>query len=407
MAKTKEKETPVEKESIKLDKKFFEELTQDTKFVMADNGSLMNSRKKVTTPLYAINCIYGGGLPLSIITRISGHPSSGKSTFSYQTMANYQKEYPKGISVIYDMEASMDNARLQVLGVDTERVLRLPATSLEDAFESMFKMLEKLKVLHEKDPEISTFQIYDTISSGGTEEQHKQIEGGGNAFGAGPMMQSNRIIKQNLMNIPPYIETLPIFVGLLEQVFTQINAYGGASAGASQNFGLAHASHAHIEFGKPKDEYDKRSFLVGTASSVTLKKSKLSPKFIEIPCYIDVTKGGKIDEIESFVRYISSDSIGIIKATSWWTLTDTIAELSKMYPSIESSINVAELTKSYRKNDFVDMLKENTDLLNLLQIRFIDIINGVYPGQEIINSEYREKLIKECKYFNNYDGVKN
>ena len=76
-----------------LNKEFFDNLIKDTKFVVAQDGSLMNSRNKVTTPLYAINCIYGGGLPLGIITRISGHPGSGKSTFSYQCMANYQKEY--------------------------------------------------------------------------------------------------------------------------------------------------------------------------------------------------------------------------------------------------------------------------------------------------------------------------
>lgn len=406
MAKKSTKSTEEEKitlDNIKIDRNFIEDLIKDTNFVMADEGSLMNSRKKVTTPLYVINCIYGGGLPLSIISRISGHPGSGKSTFSYQTMANYQKEFPDGISVIYDMEASMDNSRLQVLGVDTSKVLRLPATSLEMAFEQMFKMLGKLKDLYDKNPNISTFQIYDTISSGGTETQHEQIESGGNAFGAGPMMQSNRIIKQNLMNIPPYIEKLPVFLGLLEQVFTQINQYGGASYGAGKNFGLEHACHAHIEFGKPKDEYDKRSFLIGTTSNVTLKKSKLSPKFIDIPCYIDVTQGGKIDEIESFLRYISTDSIGIIKASSWWTLTDTLDELSKKYPSIESSIKIAELTKSYRKTEFVDMIKENTDLINLLQVRLIDIINSIYPGQEIINNEYRLKLMNECKYFDNLE----
>ena len=403
-SKTKTTETTAPKiDATRIDRNFFEDLIKDTNFNLADDGSLMNSRKKVTTPLYVINCVYGGGLPLSIISRISGHPGSGKSTFSYQTMANYQNEFPDGVPVIYDMEASMDNSRLKVLGVDTSKVLRLPATSLEMAFEQMFKMLEKLKDLYESNPNISTFQIYDTISSGGTETQHEQISSGGQGFGAGPMMQSNRIIKQNLMNIPPYIEKLPVFLGLLEQVFTQINQYGGASYSAGKNFGLEHACHFHIEFGQPKDEYDKRSFLVGTTSNVTLKKSKLSPKLINIPCYIDVTKGGKIDEIESFARYISSDGIGIVKATSWWTLADTINEMSKIYPSIESDIQVAELTKSYRRNEFIDLMRENKDLVNLLQVRFIDIIDDVYPGQEIINSDYRKELIKNCKYFNNLE----
>lgn len=378
-------------------KKFFDDLIEGTNFVRADSGSLMNARKKVTTPLYAINCIYGGGLPLGVIARISGHPGSGKSTFSYQCMANYQKEYPDGVPVIYDMEASMDNTRLETLGIDTENVLRLPATSLENAFESMFSILEKLSKLVDTNPELTTFQVYDTISTGGTEKQHESISSGGNAFGAGPMMESNRIIKQNLINVFPYIEKLPVFLGLLEQVFTQINAYGSASAGASKNFGLEHACHTHIQFGQPKDEYNKGNFLIGTASEVVLKKSKLSPKFVGIPCYIDVTAGGKIDEIESFLRYISNDGIGIVKSGSWWTLADTINKMYEDYPNLSDSVK--NFSKSYRKTDFVDMVKEDIDIVNLLQVRLIDTINSIYPGQKDVNSEYREKLVKNCKYF--------
>lgn len=381
-----------------FNKNFFDELIKNTNFVMADNGSLMNNRQKVTTPIYAINCIYGGGLPLGVIARISGHPGSGKSTFSYQCMANYQKEYPDGVPVIYDMEASMDSARLKTLGIETDQVLRLPATSLEMAFNSMFDILKKLKEAIKTEPNLTTFQIYDTISTGGTQKQHESIENGGNAFGAGPMMESNRIIKQNLINIFPYIEELPMFLGLLEQVFTQINSYGMASAGASKNYGLEHACHAHISFGQPKDEYNKGNFLVGTTSDITLKKSKLSPKFVNIPCYIDVTKGGKIDEIESFLRYISNDGIGIIKAGSWWSLADTITKMFEDYPNLDEKVK--DFSKSYRKTDFADMVKEDKDLVNLLQVRLIDTINGIYPGQKEINSEYREKLVKDCKYFN-------
>ena len=42
-----------------LNNEFFEDLIKDTDFVIAKSGSLMNSRSKVTTPVLAINCIYG------------------------------------------------------------------------------------------------------------------------------------------------------------------------------------------------------------------------------------------------------------------------------------------------------------------------------------------------------------
>lgn len=381
-----------------LSKEFFDDLISDTKFVTANSGSLMGSRMKIKTPLLAINCIYGGGIPLSVITRISGHPGGGKSTFSYQCMANYQRDFENGVPVIYDMEASMDSSRLETLGVDTDSVLRLPATSLDEAFESMFAMFNKLKECYKKDSSISTFQIFDTISTGGTAKQHEATSKGESAFGAGPMMESNRIIKQNLINVFPYIEELPICLGLLEQVFTQPGQYATTVA-ESKNYGLAHACHAHISFGQAKDEVDKNGFIIGTSSFVTLKKSKLSPKFTNIPCYIDVTQGGKIDEIESFLRYISSDALSIIKATSWWSMADTIEKMSNDYAGISNEIQA--FSKSYRKNDFIDMVKSEPDLVNLLQVRLIDSVTERYPGQKDVTEDYKRELIKNCKYFSN------
>lgn len=208
-----------------LDNDFFTDLIKDTEFVIAKSGSLMNSRMKVKTPIYVLNCIYGGGIPLGVMTEISGPPGSGKSTFSYQCMANYQEQYPDGVPVIYDMEASTDDSRLTTLGVDMDKVLRLPATSLEEAFASMFTILNKIAKAKEKFPNISSFQIYDSISSGGTEKQHSAIERGEGAFGAGSMMEAPRIIKQNLANIFPYLEKFPVFIGLLNQVFTQMTMY--------------------------------------------------------------------------------------------------------------------------------------------------------------------------------------
>ena len=223
--------------SQKLDKEFFDELIKDTSFVIADEGSLMTSRGKVPTPILAINCIFGGGLPLGNIGEISGPPSSGKSTFSYQTMGNYQKMYESGVGCILDIEASMDNERLEVLGVDTSSLLRLPATTMEQAFGNLFKLMSKLSAAVEKNPDISLFCVYDTISTGGTNKQQEAASHGDKVLNAGGMNEAPRILKQNLANVFPYLEKFPVYIGLLNQVFTSFNAYGGASVGSGGGLG--------------------------------------------------------------------------------------------------------------------------------------------------------------------------
>jgi len=379
---------------------FYDDLIKDTGFARADTGSLMSARNRVSTPLYVLNCIYGGGVPLGILSEVSGNPGGGKSTFAYQCMGNYQKEYPNGVSVIYDMEASMDSERLKVLGVDPSKVLRLPATSMEEAFGSMFKMLNKIKMLSEKEEtkDITSFQIYDSLSSGGTEKQHEKAEAGESTFGAGSMMEAPRIIKQNLANIFPYFESFPLHISVLQQVYTTIGSYV-STVSAGGGYGLQHLVHSHIVFSKPSDVY-KDGFLVGTESTVKLEKSKLSPKFVDIPCYIDVTQGGKIDEVDSFVKYISGSNVGLISTGAWFSMKPALQTATSLY-SDEADFTEATaiMDKNYRKADLYDLIGENIDILNLLQILLIDFIDGIYPAQREINGEYQEKLKTECKYF--------
>lgn len=377
-----------------LDKEFFTELMKDTNFVMADTGSLMSSRVKVSTPIIALNCIWGGGLPLGIISEVSGPPQSGKSTFLYQCMGNYQREYPNGVAVIYDLESSMEDSRLKDLGVDTSKVLRLPSGSMQNAFSNMFKIMNKIESAKEKVPDISLFQIYDSLGSGGTDKQHEQAEKGSNVFGAGTMTEEPRILKSNLKNVFPYLERYPIFLGLINQVFTQIGMYQ-SKVESGGGLGLKHLSHCHIVFGKNQDVYDK-GFIVGTQSDISLKKSKLSPKFVDIPCYIDITKGGIIDPAKSFGLYLVN--IGLIKSGSWYSISDTIDSLIKTYPSLDVP-EVNSFKKNIRKDDLYKLISEDEDLLRLLQIAFIDKIDGIYTAQREVNNAYQMKLIEECRYF--------
>lgn len=384
---------------------FFTDLMKDTEFRVASVGSLMHSRNKVSTPLYVLNCIYGGGIPLGILSEISGAPGSGKSTFLYQCMGNYQAEYPNGVPVIYDMEASMDNARLKTLGVDTDKVLRLPAASMESAFSNMFKMLNKISTLKEKMKDISSFQIYDSISAGGTEKQHQAVGKGESAFGAGTIMEPQRIIKQNLSNVLPYMEEFPVFVGLINQVFTQINSYGGASLGSGGGMGLKHLCHSHIQFGKPSDNVNSKGFTIGTVSEVDLKKSKLSPKIAGIPCYIDVTNGGKIDEIESFFRYMVK--LEFISTGSWYKFSKQIQDsLATRFPQIVDNSELNTLIgKNIRQGDMRELVKSDPDLLNLLQVGLIEYIDNIYPAQREINEAYENSLIPNCRFLKDIEKI--
>lgn len=384
-----------------LDQDFFNSLIESTDFQIASTGSLMHSRFKVETPLTVLNCIYGGGMPMGIMCEVSGVNQSGKSTFLYQCMANYQKQCPNGIPIVLDMETSMDTDRLEELGVDTSRVLRLGSRSIEQTFANLFKVLNKIEKGLEDNKDLSAFIVYDSLASGGTDSEQKAVSEGKSAFGAGAMREDTRSLKHNLQNLFPYMEKMPIFIGLINQVFVHPNPYGGPSKLESGGgTALKHLCHTHIVFSNPRDDYEN-SFLIGTESKMELHKSKLSPKMINIPVYLDGTKGGKIDETDSFVKYITDKNVGLVVADSWYKFSDAIkVGMFTTYPELSSAEDLKKiLSVNYRKKDFYNMVSENKDLCALLQIALIDFLCNIYPAQKIITESYKAQLISDCAYF--------
>lgn len=71
--------------------------------------------------------------------------NSGKSSFAYKMMGEFQHLYPKGkgVCIIVDTEASVDSARMHFLGCDPNYMLRIPANTVEKGFEQLFTILDK------------------------------------------------------------------------------------------------------------------------------------------------------------------------------------------------------------------------------------------------------------------------
>lgn len=191
-------------------------------------GSL-SDKPKVETPLVALNDLLGGGLPLGSILEVFGPNASGKSSFMYETLGNFQKQYPNGVSFIIDTETSTDDARLRQLGVDPLRAPRMGAATLEDGFEQINLIMKKM-VDNERYKGFPVFILWDTIASAPTRSQAKSGE-----MYSGGMAERARILKTALMTIFPLIEKQNVILVLLNQVMAEIGGWrpGVTSAGGN------------------------------------------------------------------------------------------------------------------------------------------------------------------------------
>lgn len=357
-----------------------EALAAGTEFKVGSEVKVLTTRQKVRTPVEILNCLLGGGIPFGTVLQAYGPPKSSKSTWLYQMMGIFQKEYPEGIAVVVDTEASGDTERLSFLGVDTSRILRLPATSIETGFLSLLKMLDN-KSKNEKLKDTPVFVIWDSISKGLAQEDSRQSRM--NA------QDRARIIKNYMSPMMAEIEKHNFVLCLINQAIYSTDRYGNRKLDAGGGVALKHDVHLSVKLELSSD-YTEGSFLITRTSKMAIDKSKISPEIWDIPVVLDIREGGKIDEVLSLIEYFLWN--GWITQTSGWYTFDTVADMNKdnpFYPIL------ANYSKKRRYNDMVQLVRDTPELYLALRYTFIKHLASIYKLQAKVMYEYQDKITAE------------
>ncbi|WJZ23536.1 DNA recombination and repair protein [Listeria phage LIS04] len=383
--KTKTKEV----EGIDVNDKSFDlvglldDLTKGSKFKRVSEVEMLHSRPKVPTPLPHLNAIFGGGIPFGVIAEGFGPPKAGKSTFWYETLAEFQKAFPNGIPVIVDTEMSVDDLRMQYMGIQTDKVLRLPALTLESGFEQVTALLKK-KMSNPAARDLPVFIMWDTIAVAPSKAQHD--EGRANAGG---MSQKPRLIKQFLSDILVYIEEQPTILVLLNQVFTDFSGFRPKLVSGG-GFGLKHDIQLQLQFQSSKSSFDGAGREIRQTSTIDLGKSKISPKFKDIKMTIDNTTGGTIDRIRSFMSYIRESTDIFNDNQGWIQLNPEYFDEGSHYLEYEPIIDKS--SKKWRWDELVDTVKSDPNWVRFLQMLLVDEIAKHYKYYHDISRNYRRLL---------------
>ena len=357
-----------------------EALAAGTEFKVGSEVKVLTTRQKVRTPVEILNCLLGGGIPFGTVLQAYGPPKSSKSTWLYQMMGIFQKEYPEGIAVVVDTEASGDTERISFLGVDTSRILRLPATSIETGFLSLLKMLDN-KSKNEQLKDTPVFVIWDSISKGLAQEDSRQSRM--NA------QDRARIIKNYMSPMMAEIEKHNFVLCLINQAIYSTDRYGNRKLDAGGGVALKHDVHLSVKLELSSD-YTEGSFLITRTSKMAIDKSKISPEIWDIPVVLDIREGGKIDEVLSLIEYFLWN--GWITQTSGWYTFDTVADMNKdnpFYPIL------ANYSKKRRYNDMVQLVRDTPELYLALRYTFIKHLASIYKLQAKVMYEYKDKITAE------------
>lgn len=359
-----------------------EGLAKGTDFKLSSNSSVLTERPKVRTPIEALNCILGGGLPFGTVAQSYGPPKVGKSTWMYQMLGIFQKTYPNGVAMVIDMEASADGDRIQYLGVDTSKLLRLPATSIESGFLQLMKVLEN-KQQHEQLKNVPVFVIWDTISKGLAQDGSTQSRM--NA------MDRARVIKNYMSPVMAEIEKQDFILCLLNQVIFNVDSYGNRKMDSGGGIALKHDVHFSTRITSSSDDWNG-NFKLRTRSKIDIDKSKLGPEIWGIPMVIDNQEGGIIDEVMSFVDYLVN--LGFITNAKGWYNFNDLLEREKLHPFYQT---IYENNKSYRYDEIVNMFKENKLMYDIMRYMLMEFLADMYKLQGKVMKSYKEECLQEIR----------
>lgn len=335
--------------------------------------------KFIRTPIDTLNLIGAGGINMGTITEIYGANHSGKSAFAYQTAGNFLEDNPYGFVTILDCESSVDYVRMKyTFDIDMDRmIIRGEDPTLEGCIETIAEMIRsvdnqliakltieeaealdidelqklatknKINIKHPistskisgqaktkkelilsliylgfikpKDGMTPHLIIWDTIASSRPRANVDALMKDGNSgLNAGGMMMKPRIIADGLNTIQTSTFGKPITLMILNQVsLAGFGTYAGPKESSSGGNALKHVSHYRLYFKKSKAHMSEDGKdTIGTGTTVTLEKSKFSPKVNKIQLYIDDTLGGKI--VPRFELPMLCKDLGLLNSAGGW-----------------------------------------------------------------------------------------
>lgn len=200
------------------------------------------------------------------------------------------------------------------------------------------------------------------------------------------MAEKARIIKTSLTNVFPLIEKQNVLIVLLNQVMAEIGGWrpGVTSSGGSA---LKHDIHMRLQIDGGKTNYDG-VYAVSKYSTLSVVKSKVSPIMGDFPITIDITKGGVIDRVESFIWWMTKlTSPAVFKQSAWWSLEDWVYGKYKPYWD-----KIGSFYPRFRQTKLYEVGRENSNFIDLLQLIWLDLISDKYVLQKEVVKSLRDEI---------------
>jgi len=265
-----------------------------------------------------------GGIAVGRITEINGLESSGKSLLGAHILAETQKK--DGVAVYIDTETAVSEDFLQVIGVDSSKMLYLHLETVEDIFEAIEEIVTKVR---ESDKNRLVTILVDSVAAASTKfEMEADFDKDGYAT------HKAIIISKALRKITQMIGRQRVALVFTNQLRQKLGVMFGDPWTTSGGKALPFHASTRIRLKNKGQIKDTKKNTIGMNITSQVIKNRLGPPLrrADFPLYFD--KG--IDDKASWLQVMKEYKL--VKQTgAWYTYTyqdDDIKFQSKDFNNI-------------------------------------------------------------------------
>ena len=298
------------------------------------------------TELPILNIAFSGTLDgglLPGLTVVAGESKSFKTMLSLYCMKAFLDKHETGIALFYDSEFGVTPEYLAGFGIDTDRVLHIPITDVEQL---KFDILQKLQAVE------SNEKVFIMIDSIGNLASKKEVEDAENEKSVADMSRA-KSLKSLFRIVTPYLTTKSIPCLAINHVYKEIGMYPKSIV--SGGTGIYYSANQIFIITRSQEKDNEG--LTGFKFTINIEKSRYVKEKSKLPFTVLMNKG---IQKWSGLFDLAMESGHIISAKKgWYQLVDmATGEIEdKSYRSKELENNnelFTKLTKDPTFREFIE-----------------------------------------------------